>query len=262
MIFDRTVAETDEDAAELRRLKEEHLSTEKCLEICAQLSEHIDQIKVPSKLQNCHPGSVGALPEKVVNESLQECHQSLAHASSELETYMRDTIQRLVAKSKTAMTSKEEVADLARIWDELETTLKRKVMFSAAESRLHENISKIENYGKGDARQIMVATDDKTLHGKNHGEGWRSFQVGGRMSEAALQDVVRNMCSLRDRRPDDDGPSPPGETPTRIVDDVAERASVAKFRDQYGRGFQLSPTADLQSNDAVAVISAERNTIC
>ncbi|OBT38879.1 hypothetical protein VE00_11136 [Pseudogymnoascus sp. WSF 3629] len=66
-----------------------------------------------------------------------------------------------------AMTSKEEIADLARIWDELETTFKRKEMFSKAESRLNENISVIENYANGDARQIMVSTDGKTLHGKN-----------------------------------------------------------------------------------------------
>jgi hypothetical protein len=32
-IFEHTVAETDEDATELRRFKEEHLSTEKGLEI-------------------------------------------------------------------------------------------------------------------------------------------------------------------------------------------------------------------------------------
>ncbi|KFX99559.1 hypothetical protein O988_03794 [Pseudogymnoascus sp. VKM F-3808] len=217
VIFEHTVAETDEDATELRRIKEEHLSTEKGLEICAQLSDHIDQIQVTSK-------------------------HNLTVASLKLETHMRDTIHRMVAKSKMAMTSKEEIADLARIWDELETTFKRKEMFSKAESRLNENISVIENHGNWDARQIMVSTDGKTLHGKNTGLGWRSFQVGGSMSEAALQDVVRSMSSLRDRRPENDDPHSQNKTPT-ATDEVVDNGKIAKFRDQYGPGFQLSPTS-------------------
>ncbi|OBT79873.1 hypothetical protein VF21_01578 [Pseudogymnoascus sp. 05NY08] len=116
---------------------------------------------VTLKLNSRPYGSIkpGALLERVVNESLQECSHNLTVASSKLETHMRDTIHRMVTKSKMAMTSKEEIADVARIWDELETTFKRKEMFSKAESRLNENISVIENYGNGDARQIMVSTD-------------------------------------------------------------------------------------------------------
>lgn len=65
---------------------------------------------------------------------------------------MRDAIRRMVTKSKMTMTSREEIADIARIWDELETTFQRKDMFSAAETRLNENISVIENHSAGDAR--------------------------------------------------------------------------------------------------------------
>ncbi|OBT65661.1 hypothetical protein VE03_05525 [Pseudogymnoascus sp. 23342-1-I1] len=202
-IIVHTVAETDEDATELRRIKEEHLSTEKGLEICAQLSDHIDQIQVTSKLK-------GALMDPMN----QECKHNLTVASSKLETHIRDTIHRMVAKSKMAMTSKEEIADLAKIWEELETTFKRKEIFSKAGSRLNENISVIENYSNGDARQIMVSTDGKTRHGKNSGLGWRSFQVGGSMSETALQDVVRSMSSLCDRRPNNDNSHPQSNTAT------------------------------------------------
>lgn len=260
-IFEHTVAETDEDATELRRIKEEHLSTEKGLEICAQLSDHIDQIQVTSKLKGRPHGSnePGALPERVVNESLQECKHNLTVASSKLETHMRDTIHRMVAKSKMAMTSKEEIADLARIWEELETTFKRKEMFSKAESRLNENISVIENYGNGDARQIMVSTDGKTLHGKNSGLGWRSFQVGGSMSETALQDVVRSMSSLCDRRPNNDNPHPQSNTAT-ATDEVVDNGKIAKFRDQYGPGFQLSPTPTLDEAKASSVEMVERGS--
>jgi len=77
----------------------------------------------------------------------------------------------MVTKSKTAITYKEDIADLTGTWDELETALKSKEMFSEAENCLNENISVIENYGAGDARQIMVSTDGKTIRGKNQGLG-------------------------------------------------------------------------------------------
>jgi hypothetical protein len=231
MVFERTVAETDEDATELRRIKEEYLSTEKGLEICGQLSDHINRIQANAK-QNGHP------PE---SENLQECKHNITQASSRLEAHMRDAIRRMVTKSKMAMTSKEEIADIARIWDELETTFQRKDMFSAAENRLYENISVIENHGAGDARQVMASTGDQILHGKNHGTGWRSLQVGGHMSETALQDIVRSLSSLSDRRPDDDRRPPGGETPV-ATGDTAVNGNAVKFSDQYGPGVRLSPT--------------------
>jgi hypothetical protein len=40
---------SDLDATEVRRIKEERLSTEKCLQICAQLSEHISQIQITAQ---------------------------------------------------------------------------------------------------------------------------------------------------------------------------------------------------------------------
>jgi hypothetical protein len=233
IIFERTVAETDDDATELRRIKEEYHSTERGLEICAQLSDQINQIQITAK-RNGHP------PE---SENLQECKHNISQASLKLEAHMRDAIRRMVAKSTMAMTSKEEIADLARIWDELETTFQRKEMFSEAEIRLNENINVIENHGTGDARQIMVSTDDTIIHGKNHGTGWRSLQVGGHMSEAALQDVVRSLSSLSDRRPDDDRRPPEGKTPATTGDVV--NGNTAKFRDHYGPGVRLSPTSTL-----------------
>jgi hypothetical protein len=234
IIFERTVAETDEDATELRRIKDEYLSTEKGLEICAQLSDHINQIRITAK-RNGHPAE---------SENLQECKHNISQATSRLEAHMRDAIRRMVAKSKMAMTSKEEIADLARIWDELETAFQRKEMFFEAETRLNENISVIENYGTGDARQVMASTGDTIIHGRNHGAGWRSLQVGGHMSEAALQDVVRSLSSLSDRRPEGDCTPPDGKTPA-ATGDVVVNGNTAKFRDQYGPGVRLSPTSTL-----------------
>ena len=54
-ILEQQVAESDADAAELQLIKEERLSTEKSLQICAQLSEHINQIQLaPKQIGRAH----------------------------------------------------------------------------------------------------------------------------------------------------------------------------------------------------------------
>ena len=45
-IFERTVTESDLDANVLRLIEEERLSTPNCLQMCAQLSDHISQIQL------------------------------------------------------------------------------------------------------------------------------------------------------------------------------------------------------------------------
>lgn len=166
----------------------------------------------------------------------------------------------MVAKSKTAMTSTEDVADLARMWDELETTFKRKEMVLEAETRLNENINVTEIYGNGDARQVMVSTDGKTLHGNNRGLGWRSFEVGGSMSEAALQEDVRSMSSLRDQHHSHEEPRQQRKVAARNGD-VAEGIGMSKFRDQYGQGFQLSHASAVDKTQGSAdVMESGSNT--
>ncbi|OBT83368.1 hypothetical protein VE02_08363 [Pseudogymnoascus sp. 03VT05] len=92
--------------------------------------------------------------------------------------------------------------------------------------------------------EMPSSLQDETVgvtQNQGSGLGWRSFQVGGSISETALQDVVRSMSSLRDRRPDNDNPHPQSNTAT-ATDEVADNGKIAKFRDQYGPGFQSSPT--------------------
>jgi hypothetical protein len=114
-IFSRTVAESASDIAELRLIKEERMSAQKCLQICAQLSDHIDQIQLPSDLPD-------TLPERLTTKGLQDCRSSLNLIAAKLESYMKARIDRLVTKSKTAMTSEDDLADLVRLQEEWETT--------------------------------------------------------------------------------------------------------------------------------------------
>lgn len=54
-------------------------------------------------------------------------------------------------------------------------------------------MSRIENYSKGDAIQIMVSTNGKLINGKNEGLGWRTRQLGGYLSDNSLQQLTQNL---------------------------------------------------------------------
>ena len=235
------MAESDLDATELRLIKEERMSTQKCLQICAQLSDHIDQIQLTPRPSGSSPGFMDpedALPERLTTEGLQECKNSLALTAAKLEGYMKDLIDRLVTKSRTAMTSEEELADLTRLRDEWETARQCIGICSKADVHLKENISTIENYATGDAMQFMVSTDGKAIHGKNRGLGWRTRQVGGHLSDVSLQQLSRDMSSLRVEITGTEDPSSRSNTERPIE---TQMEASGHFEGRYGVGLKLTP---------------------
>jgi hypothetical protein len=151
---------------------------------------------------------------------------------------MQDLIDRLMIKSKTKMTSDEEVADLARLGEEWSTARQCLNICSEAEYRLKENITTIENYATGDeAVQFLVSTSGKTIHGKNRGFGWRPRQVGGHLSDESLQQLSRDISAISIPDTGKGSSSSRGNTPS-IPDDTTERAS--EFSERYGRGMKLA----------------------
>jgi hypothetical protein len=234
------VTESDTDAAELRLMKEEQLSTQKCLQICAQLSDHIDQIQLTARRSGNPPGSIGldTTSESVTNEGLQECKNSLTLVVASLERHMQDLINRLVAKLNTAMTSEEEVAGLVWLRDEWKTARKSRDICSNADNRLKKTVTTIENYATGDAVQFMVSTDGKTVHGQNRGLGWRTRQVGGHLSDESLKQISQDMTSVTIRNTGNEDPPSQGNAPS-TSNDAVENRPISEFRERYGRGFKL-----------------------
>lgn len=108
-IVGQTVTAEDLDTLELRRIKEEHMSTEKCLQICTQFFDHIDQSQLSTKSSNSSAGLLGSdtYPERVTDKSLLNCKKNLAGAITQLEKHMQDLTDRLLVKSKGAMTSEQ-----------------------------------------------------------------------------------------------------------------------------------------------------------
>ena len=262
IIFTKTMTVSDSDAAERRLIKEEQLSTQKCLQICAQLSDHINQIQLTPKRSDSSLGTrdPDAFPERVTDRGLQECKNSLVLTQAKLERYMQDLMGRLVAKSKTAMTSEADVADLARLQDEWETTRQSIDICSKAENHLKENVSTIDNYATGDAVQFMVSTDGKTIHGKNQGFGWRSRQVGGHLSDVTVQQISRDMTSISIRNIGNEGLPLRGDAQS-VPTDAVEDASSSGYRERYGRGFKLTSksTPDVTTSSTKSAESGHNN---
>jgi len=240
-IFRQTVAESTLDATEIKLIKDEKLSTEKCLQICDQLSDHINQIQLTSKRSASSPGldDPDTIPERVTNVGLQECKNSLILTAARLEKHMKDLMDRLVAKSKTAMSSENEVADLVRLQEEWETTRQCMDVCSKAHTHLNENITTIENYGLGDAVQFMVSTNGSVVHGKNRGLGWRTRQVGGYLSDAAVVHLSRDMSRTAFQNTENDGPSSRSNT-LSVPAETVRSEPVSEFRERYGRGISLA----------------------
>lgn len=217
------------DTTELKIIQEERLSAQQCLRICAQLSDHINQIQTTSG---------NTLPEVLISEGLQDCKKSLALTAAKLERLMKDRINRLVAQSKTTMSSEEDRTELTRLQDEWETARECIDICSKADMNLRENVSTIENYGLGDAVQFMVSTDGKTLHGKNRGLGWRTRQVGGHLSDATVQKLSGDMFLSNGLQNERDALSLP-RNDASASDNGFENAPGPQFQERYGRGFKL-----------------------
>jgi hypothetical protein len=255
------VADANSDTSELQLIQEERRSTEKCLEICAKLSDHINQIRLTSKRSGPHPESANSdsLPERITHDGLQECKNSLLHTTAKLERHMREVLDLLLTKSKKVMTSEEEYADLERLRDEWETARRCMDICSRAGNHLKESVTTIENYATGDAIQFMVSTDGKTIHGKNQGLGWRSRQVGGHLSDASVQQLSRDMTNVNFRNTKIG--DPPSRDNSQSPEDKVNSEPASDFSSRYGRGFELTPksSSDMPMSSTAAVEGGRSN---
>jgi hypothetical protein len=211
----------------MQEMKEERLSTERCLQICANLSEHIEQIQ----LNASGSSTSNAVPELIVNQGLQQCKESLASTAIKLEKHIQDIIDRMFVKSKSSLKSEDDLADLSRLRDEWKTTRECIDICSQADRHLKETVTTVENYGTGDAVQFMVSTNGQVIHGKNRGLGWRTRQVGGHLSDESVQQLSRDMTTINIQRTNDEHLS------------SADKQQM--YSERYGRGYQLIPKSSL-----------------
>lgn len=239
MLMQSTVG-SKSDESELKQIEEERLSTEKCLQVCAQLSAHISQIQLAAA-RSVGPGDSNypnSVPAKITNDGLEECKESLARMAAKLAGHEKLLFGRLADKMNSVGTSAADLTDFARLRDEWESTRQSMDILSAAGKHLEKNTSIIENHATGDAVQIMVSTNGKTLHGTNRGLGWRSRQVGGYLSDQTVRQISRDMSSIPTRYTHKDEPSTSCEE-GNALGTVSEKRRRAEFTKRYGDGIQL-----------------------
>lgn len=238
-IFIHTRQGSPSDAADLRLLEEERRSTQKCLEICAQLSKNIDHLQLTAR-DNEHIAGSDTLPERLTIDGLQECKHQLSLTMAKLEQHMKDTMDRLVARSVEATDCAEERANISTLQEHWVSARQSRDICAKADTYMKENISDIENYATGDAVQFMVSTEGKTIHGRNRGLGWRTRQVGGHLKDVTVQQLSRDLlistASVVER--------PSSEDATQAATEAGhEEDRDPRWRERHGPGFTLSSKA-------------------
>jgi hypothetical protein len=250
--LEQSTTENKEDGHEIEIIKEERLSTEKCLQICAQLSDHIDEIQL--KARNSETASNLSDSEnsawKITDEGLEDCKNDIARTVVRLEEFEKGQFDRLMTKIKTTSGSEEDQAEIARIRDEWEATRQGLTVFSQARELLKNSVSQIENYGLGDSAQFMVSTNGQVLHGKNRGLGWRTRQVGGCMNDDTVKQLSRDLMHVNISGLEGNESSPQGAG-SSTSEDKSGNELDPKFKG-HGKGFKLSsePTSSPQPPSA------------
>jgi type I site-specific restriction endonuclease len=247
-VFARTA--TDSETAELRHMQEERSSTQQCLLICAQLSEHISQIQLKPTIRSRESATESAgVPERIAGGAMQECKLRLNQASAKLEEYMHDVIDRLM--STTSM-GQDDRGDLERLREEWSTARQCMDICSRADNNLKESISIIDNQAIGDETvQFLVSTNEKTIHGKNRGDGFRIRQIGGHFSDESLQQLSRDIATISSIK--SGGEARESDTPPS-TDEYVTEADRSEFQQRYGRGMKLASKSD--PNTTIAPSSA------
>ncbi|OKL60273.1 hypothetical protein UA08_04514 [Talaromyces atroroseus] len=254
-VLEQAAVGSKSDTSEMQEMKEERLSTERCLQICARLSEHIEQIQLSPERSDHSSGisDLNAVPEMIVNQGLQQCKDSLNSTAMKLEKHIQDVMDRMFAKSKSGMTSEEDIVDLTRLRDEWKTTRQCIDICSRADKHLKETVTTVENHGTGDSIQFMISTNGQVIHGKNRGLGWRNRQVGGHLSDDSLQQLSRDMTSIKFQQTyDPDSQSADSQRTPPVGQDSQTQA----YSERYGRGYQLTPKSPLD-NTSVSMIPSD-----
>jgi polyhydroxyalkanoate synthesis regulator phasin len=228
------LAQSGYDAADLHTLREERLSTEKCLQICAKFSSHIHEIRMISDEAGTSRGSIGTeeSPHTITDECLQRCNNTLAEISAKLEKHMQEVIDRLHSKSKNAATSDEDVQDLLTLRDQWQTSRQCLDVCSLAADHLNKSISVIESDSTGNNLQSVVSTRKELLNAKN------GALVGGYLSNESVRRISRDLVDILPSHTmgklsiseDDSTPN---------AGDVVVGETTTEFEERYGEGINL-----------------------
>jgi Sec-independent protein translocase protein TatA len=192
---------SDAEAAERQQIQEEWDSTHQCLDICAQVSAHIEKVQVnffenistPSGAYHQEPGTNhGHLPSArlVTVDAFIACKEKLSDTTAELKRHLEDVDSRLRALySPTSKKSNEQAAEQERIREELDSIKQCLAICAQASVKVNqERINDFEDVSMtDDGHQVIVSTIGDLVSARRVTAGARSLQCLGQMSDESLQ---------------------------------------------------------------------------
>lgn len=237
LVVGQSMTGSEADATEVRQIKEERQSTEKCLQICDQLAKHIRHIQFTMKGSKSSSELVdlNSSSQRITYEGLQGMQQELDHMTLRLREQEKQLSDQLLNKLKTAVSSAEDVANLTQLRDEWEVAHQNMVIVSRFRDHLKDS-STIENHGTENATQYLISDNGKTIHGINRGSD-NAWQFGGYCSNETIQQSLWARASTIHSDSGQKDPSLCWNSPG-ISRDGAPNGSDSKF---VGRGFTLEP---------------------
>ncbi|EXL40791.1 hypothetical protein FOCG_16735 [Fusarium oxysporum f. sp. radicis-lycopersici 26381] len=250
----RALSNPEPDEATIQYIENERLSTEKGLQLCLELSRHIDQIQLRFGIgEGDTPNLMGPHPTSsmVVSEGLGGCKDYIGFALERLMRHRQKVAERVGAGSQTAVLLDDKLL-LNNLNDEAEALRHSLNLCSNIDTYLEEKISNIENHAEGDDTiQFMVSTDGKPLNGKNHGVGSRLKQAGGHFKEESLQQISQDFTTISLHQTGGNRPSKSTSPPAK-----SEATTEPLGTPFNGRGFTLTPKHNASSTPSIRSTTA------
>lgn len=228
----------DIDTAERQRIQEERDSTQQCLEICAQVHEHIDRVRpiienvsTPSGGFHQSVESVGGLPSsrQMTSSTLKACRDNLSETTKQLERNLQAISNRLQGLTLQALNSSpQQSADQRQLQEELDSIRQCLDICSEAATKAEQpRINIFEDVSMtDDGSQVIVSTIGDLISAKRITAGARSMQLLGQMSDESVQHLSRNRNNNTAHNRNSETSSEPQTDP--------------QFLHRYGTGFTLN----------------------
>ena len=194
---------SSEDSAEREHIQQEMESTRQCLRICAQVSEHMDQVRA-SALDATHEGLntypvivtklEGYAAKRATSIALKESKERIAKTTLELEESLQELNNRLEDISRRDLTSGVTAAEQDRAQEEkksVENCLRVCARASRQADEVQTFVFEDVNVAQ-DSHQVVVATLGDLISARRISAGARSKQWLGQMSDTSLQQISKD----------------------------------------------------------------------
>lgn len=232
-LVSRTVEFSDNEEVEQQQMEAERESIQKCLDICMEVSEHLEEaqskhlrdISTQSNTdQRSTSSSNGMRARQMTSQTIQNCRTDLTSTRSQLQLQLSKINEQLQSLSQQDNLGKSE-SETQNIRDELESVRKcLDICAEAGEQLTEDRVNVFEDVSMSDdGHQIIISTFGDLISAKHITIGARSDQWLGQFSNTSLQQLSKDRSRhMRER------------------DRSVEIAEGTRLEGQHGRGRKLN----------------------